>query len=332
MPPITNSRQLPADWLPLQAYIFINNSQTLQPSYTNKDGNVRRQAPTYTTVRVSTSVEINYVISILAVNLLEHNCKIFVKTLDVLTSKPCFAIMGTHVDWHLPSLTTELRAEIADFFQQGHSEGKWEKMAEFNNRTPPLLSFKLQKMKAPKASERVSDKDQEFMDYYHNLRSVIAVEEPDGNYEWACTVLEDFRKAGLLKVLVSRMATVKILPGNETLLRDINEYTRSLKYQMILNSQTSLTRMDSVLSMHSAVVVEVVEGSKRPYKKTHLKRELLSLRLAPTKEGEGNPYIEGAQYVIDSGSPHGVGSVLLMHLNTDEVQDMISNLCDSPAS
>jgi hypothetical protein len=162
-------------------------------------------------------------------------------------------------------------------------------------------------MKAPKASEKVSDKDQEFMDYYHNLRSVIAVEVPDGDYEWACTVLEDFRKAGLLKVLVSRMATVKILPGNETLLRDINKYTRSLKYQMILNSQTSLTRMDSVLSMHSAVVVEVVEGSKRPYKKTHLKRELLSLRLAPTKEGEGNPYIEGAQYVIDSSSPHGGG-------------------------
>jgi hypothetical protein len=110
------------------------------------------------------------------------------------------------------------------------------------------------------------------------------------------------------------------------------EYTRSLKYQMILNSQTSLTRMDSVLSMHSAVVVEVVEGSKRPYKKTHLKQELLSLRLAPTKEGEGNPYIEGAQYVIDSGSPYGGGLVLLMHLNTDEVQDMISNLCNSPAS
>jgi hypothetical protein len=65
--------------------------------------------------------------------------------------------------------------------------------------------------------------------------------------------------------------------------------------------------MDSVLSMHSAVVVEVVEGRKRPYKKTHLKQELLSLRLAPTKEGEGNPYIEGAQYVIDSGSPHGGG-------------------------
>jgi hypothetical protein len=98
MPPITNSRQLPADWLPLQAYIFINNSQTLQPSYTNKDGNVRRQAPTYTTVRVSTKVDINYAISILAVNLLEHNCKIFVKALDVLTSKPRFAIMGTHVN------------------------------------------------------------------------------------------------------------------------------------------------------------------------------------------------------------------------------------------
>ena len=73
MPPITNSRQLPADWLPLQAYIFINNSQTLQPFYTDKDGNVRRQAPSYTTVQVSTSVDINYAISILAVNLLEHN-------------------------------------------------------------------------------------------------------------------------------------------------------------------------------------------------------------------------------------------------------------------
>ena len=71
MPPITNSHQLPADWLPLQAYIFINNSQTLQPSYTDKDGNVGRQAPTYTTVSVSTLVDINYAISILTVNLLD---------------------------------------------------------------------------------------------------------------------------------------------------------------------------------------------------------------------------------------------------------------------
>ena len=76
---------------------------------------------------------------------------------------------------------------------------------------------------------------------------------------------------------------------------------------MILNSQTSLTRMESVLSMHSVVIAEVIEGSKRPYKKTHLKREVLSLRLAPTKEGEGNFYIEGAQYVISPGSPQGGG-------------------------
>ena len=75
MPPITNSRQLPTDWLPIQAYIFVNNSQTLQPSYTDKDGNIRRQAPTYTTVRVSTSVDINYAISILAVNLLDTTVK-----------------------------------------------------------------------------------------------------------------------------------------------------------------------------------------------------------------------------------------------------------------
>jgi hypothetical protein len=307
MLPIIKSHQLPVGWLPLQAYIFINITQTLQPPNTDKDGNVRRQAPTYTTVRVSTSVDINYAISILAVNLLEQNCKIFVKALDFLTSKPCFAIMGTRVDWNFLSLTTELRAEIADFIQQGHSDGKWEKMIEFNNQTTPLFSLKLQKMKAPKASEKISDKEQEFMDYYHNLRSVIAFEVPDGDYEWVCTVLEDFRKAGLLKVLVSRMATIKILPGNKTLLGDINKYTRSLKYQMILNSQTSLTRMDSVLSMHSAVIVEVVEGRNRPYKKTHLKRELLSLRLAPTKEGEGNSYIEGSQYVTNSGSPQGGG-------------------------
>ena len=91
------------------------------------------EAPTCTTVRVSTSVDINYAISILAVNLLEHNCKMVVKSLDVLTSKPCFAIMGTHVNWNLQSMTTELRAEIADFVQQGHSEGKWEKMVDFNN-------------------------------------------------------------------------------------------------------------------------------------------------------------------------------------------------------
>ena len=65
-------------------------------------------------------------------------------------------------------------------------------MVKFNNRTPPLLSLKLQKMKAPEASEKKSDKEQEFMDYYHNLRLVIAVEEPDRDYEWACIVLEDF--------------------------------------------------------------------------------------------------------------------------------------------
>ncbi len=50
------------------------------------------------------------------------------------------------------------------------------------------------------------------------------------------------------------------------------------------------------------------------------------------QEGEGSFYIKGAQYVISPGSPQGGGSVLLMHLNTEEVQDMISNLCDNPAS
>ncbi len=76
---------------------------------------------------------------------------------------------------------------------------------------------------------------------------------------------------------------------------------------MILNIQTSLTRMGGVISMKSPVVVEVITGRQRPYKKTHLKRELLSLRLAPTEEGEGKQYIEGVQYVISAGCPQGGG-------------------------
>ena len=78
------------------------------------------------------------------------------------------------------------------------------------------------------------------------------------------------------------MATIKILPGNDTLPQDNNNYIRSLKYQMILNSLTSLTTMEGVQSMHASVMIKVVEGAKCPYKRTHLKRELLSLRLSPT--------------------------------------------------
>ena len=101
------------------------------------------------------------------------------------------------------------------------------------------------------------------------------------------------------------MATIKILTGNNTLPWDNNEYIRSLKYQMILNSLTSLSTMEGVQSMHASVTVEVVEGVERPYKRTHLKRELLSPRLAPTVEGEGESYIIGAQFVIGSGNPQG---------------------------
>ena len=76
---------------------------------------------------------------------------------------------------------------------------------------------------------------------------------------------------------------------------------------MILNSLTSLSMMEWVQSMHASVTVEVVEGVKHPFKRTHLKRELISLRLAPTVEGEGKSYIEGAQFVIGSGNPQGGG-------------------------
>ena len=78
-------------------------------------------------------------------------------------------------------------------------------------------------MKAPNASKNISEEEQEFLDYYHNLRSVIVVEVLDGDFDWACTVLDVFHHAGLLKQMVSKMATIKILPGNDTLLQDNNK-------------------------------------------------------------------------------------------------------------
>ena len=98
--------------------------------------------------------------------------------------------------------------------------------------------------------------DHKFLEYYHNLSSVIVIKILDGEYGWACRFLEDYRKEGLLKVLVSRMATIKILPGNNTLPRDNNKYIRSLKNQMMLNSLTSLYMIEGFQSMHASVTVE----------------------------------------------------------------------------
>ena len=110
-----------------------------------------------------------------SVNLSELQSTMYLKTLDVLTLKAHFANMGSHNDWHLPSMTTELRTEIADYVQQGHSEGKWDKMVAFVNQSPPIFTLKLQKMKPPKSSETTLAEDHKFLDYYHNLRSVIVI-------------------------------------------------------------------------------------------------------------------------------------------------------------
>jgi len=84
--------------------------------------------------------------------------------------------------------------------------------------------------------------------------------------------------------------------------------------------------------MKGSVKVEVLKGFLSPYKATNLKRELMSFRLAPTKDGkDGVVFIEGAQMVI-TGKGQAGGKVLLMHSNNPDVVTMISNYLSNPVA
>ena len=146
----------------------MNAIPSSQPHLHQQGRCTEKQAPNYATVLATTSVDITYIISVLTVNLDKLQSKMHLKTLDVLTLKAWFAIMGTHSDWHLPPMTTELRTEIADYLQKGHSEGKWDKDVVFTNQSSPLFTLKLQKMKPPKSSEMTLAWEYEFLDHYHN--------------------------------------------------------------------------------------------------------------------------------------------------------------------
>ena len=76
----------------------------------------------------------------------------------------------------------------------------------------------------------------------------------------------------------------------------------------------------------------MLKGFLSPYKATNLKRELMSFRLAPTKDGkDGVVFIEGAQMVI-TGKGQAGGKVLLMHSNNPDVVTMISNFLSNPVA
>ena len=118
-----------------------------------------------------------------------------------------------------------MRTEIAEYVQQGHSEGKWDKTIVFVNQSPPLFTLKLQKMKPPKPSDKTLAEEPEFLDYCHNLRSVIAIEILDGDYNWACKILKDYWKEGHLKDLVRRMAS--------------SRYCQAMTHFLVITTNTS---------------------------------------------------------------------------------------------
>ena len=329
-PLLSADQDLPDSWQEFQKYIYISNPQTLGPGYV-KDGVRQTQGATFATIRITTSYDISHLLSLLALDLADMNTRMYLKSLAVLSSRSMAAIIGTHVDWNLPSLTKKLMLGLREMVKRRHSEGCWENKPEFHNRDPPLFVLRLQKMKASKPREGTTTEEREFEEYYHNLRQIIAIECPDEDKDWLITTLECAQSDGLIKSSVSRFATWILLPSQTTTSGEDAHFEKSFRKQMILVATNSLSTIPEVSSMQSPVRVEMDnEGYPLKYKFTDLNRELTSLRLGQTSDGKvGARYIDGAQFVT-SGNGQGGGKVLIMHTNNEEVVTMVSNLIRKP--
>jgi hypothetical protein len=329
--PLLKGGTLPEKWISLQSYLYINNPQSLGSGYV-KDGVKQPQGPTYATARITTTLDTTHLLATLAMDLSQMNVRMYVKSLSVLSSKAIVAIIGTHVEWNLPSMTIELRQEIGEMVDKRQAEGYWEKYPEFHNRASPLFILKSQKMKAPKPVEGSTPQERHFEEFYHNLRQIIVIECPDEDQGWLLEVFEVARTDGLIKTLVSRCATIIVLPSNSTTSSENEHFAKSLKRHMVLLATNSINTIVDVASMNAPVRVETEPGHDPPYKTTSLKRELLSFRLGDTVDGkEGAKFIDGAQFVI-AGNGQGGGKVLVMHSNKEEVVTMISNFSSNPVA
>ena len=329
-PTITKVSNLPIQWIPLQKYLYVNNPRTVNPPY-EKDGVRKSQSSTYTTLRISTSVDPHYMLNLMQPDISKLNMRINIKPLSILSTITPIAIIGTISGWHAQSMNNDLTAEIGELVERNQQEGFWAKFPEFYNRAPPLFHVRYQRVQVSKTPiAGTTDEERQFEEGYQNHRSLLVIDCPEQDERWLQTVFDLYRKEGLLKILVSKQCTIIDLPGFG--IPDPDHFAKSVRNHMILSLTHMISQITDVASMNAAVKVEMEEGYILSKKTTTLKRELLDLRLGAKEDGtEGEKYICGAQYVTSGNSTTG-GKILLMHSYKPQVVQMILNLLRNPVA
>ena len=329
-PTITKVSDLPIQWIPLQKYLYVNNPRTVNKPY-EKDGVSKAQSSTYTTLRISTSVDPLYMLNLMQPDMNKLNMRANTKPLNILSTITPIAIVGTVQGWQIQTMNDDLTAEIGELVERNQREGYWVNYPEFYNRAPPLFHVRYQRAQVSKTPcVGMTEEERQFEEGYINHRSLIVVDCPEQDDKWIVAVFELYRREGLLKILVSKHCTIIDLPGFG--IPDPDHFAKSVIKHMILSITHMLSHIPDVASMNAAVKVEMEDGYILSKKTTTLKRELLDLRLGEKEDGkEGDKYICGAQYVSSGTSTTG-GKILIMHSYKIEVAEMILNLLRNPVA
>ena len=181
-----------------------------------------------------------------------------------------------------------------------------------------LFMFRRTKLKLPQMESLVSRKDAEFINYFACLRQCNVLEVADA--DWLCfwLLMENFTPGGHLKQVISKQASILELPHGNVGMLTSTKFLKSIKKQMSYNHRFMTTEITGVQALTLAVRVEVEQGFPKPYKQSHLRRELLTLRLPPQEDGTlGETFIDGAHEILTSP---GRGNVQILFQNRDATE------------
>ena len=172
--------------------------------------------------------------------------------------------------------------------------------------------------------------DMEFINYFAHLQQCNVLEVAGTDWIWMRTLMESFATGGHPKRVISKQASILELPQGNVGSMTNTQFLKSIKKQTSYNHNFKTMEIMGVQALTLLVKVEVEPGFECPYKQSHLRQELLSLRLPPTPNGTlGAVFINRAHEILMGPSR---GNVQILFRNTDKTELYVDRIYGSLVS
>ena len=316
-PPIETLEAFPKELMDLAGHAQVSNTWSLIPvsGIDKKTGKPKKQADSYTYIKLYTWYCIEHLSSYMQGKLAERGCSFRVKEMQSLATKTRYALIGT---WNqlctqgiMEACMTALPAHEAHMIR---NQGKNKK---YMGQDFPNFMVRRSNVRLPDL-KHISSDDARYLDYYYHLRYGPVFEVADSDWERFSRVMESFDAAGGFKRIISENChLLELIQGNIANAAKI-EWCKKMKLHMNFNHNYTCTDLPGVVMLEKGAYVEMADGSAPPFKKTHLKRELLLLA-----GKEGRPFINGVMPICAGRNK---GMISVVYYNSDANQSMIDKM------